>query len=97
MSAYPTVLPRGSAPEYLGSHDVYTAGPAEEPAGGVTIDIDKLAAEIKRDRVEDIRAIVRELTYGEMIAMCKAISLHFPPEQNSFCLLPGTMHRWSKE
>lgn len=91
MSSFPTTLPRLSHAD----DSTYSGGTDPEPDGGVDIDLADLARQMSRNRLDEIKHIVRELRYGEMIELCAEISLYFPPGQNSFCLLPETMHRWS--
>lgn len=69
------------------------------PVGDTTtfpIDLPKFAAELSRNRLAEIAAAMRALTYGEMMEL--AAGLWDSNEQQPLTedMLPVVLHRWSK-
>lgn len=70
---------------------------AEAEPEEFAVNMDKLAAELSRNRLSEIAELVRALTYGEMIEFAKAIWNIRPNEVEPLTeeTLPGVLHRWS--
>lgn len=64
------------------------------------VDLSRLHHDMNRDRIADIKAIVRALTYGEMMELVgqvtKAIPEHSADKgQGSQDWMPATFHAWA--
>ena len=93
MSSFPTAYSRISHP-FPASHDTYA--PAVEPEGGVSIDIDSLAQEMTRNRVDEIRRLMLELTYGEKMSLIDELWLYAPKDVVTKENTAPWLHRWAK-
>jgi len=62
---------------------------------GVGIDLDKIEEELKPNRLEEIAALMRALTYGEMMRFCQDLWKSRPDGALDEHSLPMMLHLWS--
>ena len=87
-------IPEDYRPRHLDDSTSY----GDEPGhllDGVGINLDRLEHELKPDRLRDIAALVRALTYGEMIRLAQDLWKTRPGGPIDEHSLPMMLHLWS--
>ena len=85
-------------PKQLRADEEGSTDYAEEPDNlldGVGVNLHRLEDELSRNRLEEIAALVRALTYGEMMDLAQAIWKTRPEGSIDQHSLPMMLHLWS--
>jgi hypothetical protein len=63
---------------------------------GGSVNLQKLEEQLARGRLDEIAALMRALTYGEMIELAEGLwNVNGQGSEISKDNLPGLLHRWS--
>jgi hypothetical protein len=63
---------------------------------GGSVNLEKLEEQLARGRLDEIAALMRALTYGEMIELAEGLwNVNGQGSEISKDNLPGLLHRWS--
>ena len=73
---------------------------AEDEIVGGSVNLQKLEEQLARGRLDEIAALIRALTYGEMIELAEGLcsvmcNVNGQGSEISKDNLPGLLHRWS--